>query len=400
MLVAFDEIFGITNDDVCFQFENIMYTSKDKEATVKIIDFGLASRYDPSKGPLSKQVGTFDTMAPEVFGGNYTTLADLWSAGVVAYELISGRKPFAAMSQLAVIAKIGSGKYSVDDKYWKSKSAQSKNFVQSLLERNVDKRATASKALEHKWLQILPHGNAPVDTDSYRDALENQVILYGKSPQLKKIGLLLIAHKAFPQELVQLQTRFAKFDVENTGVISLEEFQTALREETNNNQHEFSDEQIQALFESMDIYKNGEVCYTEFVAAVLEMYGHVSEERIADAFDRLDATKTGYISVTDLRVVLGKDFSEEVADDIIAEVDYKQDGKGKFLTKQTQIGLLRVGLAFHMEHHSRLILQKWQKPLLTISCSMFPNLVSYEEFLKAFRSNGSKLGSKVIERSE
>jgi calcium-dependent protein kinase len=34
--------------------------------------------------------------------------------------------------------------------------------------------------------------------------------------------------------------------------------------------------------------------YTEFLAATIEAQGYIAEERVAEAFDRLDADETGY----------------------------------------------------------------------------------------------------------
>merc|ERR550514_53642 len=53
------------------------------------------------------QCGTPMYMAPEVFEGKeYTNLADLWSVGVSAYELLFGKFPFNAMSQPLLLADI------------------------------------------------------------------------------------------------------------------------------------------------------------------------------------------------------------------------------------------------------------------------------------------------------
>lgn len=38
--------------------------------------------------------GCLPYMAPEVFEGNYGTKADVWSVGVIIYQLITGRLPF------------------------------------------------------------------------------------------------------------------------------------------------------------------------------------------------------------------------------------------------------------------------------------------------------------------
>jgi calcium-dependent protein kinase len=55
------------------KFENIMFESSNpNDWSVKLIDFGLASKY--SKGKVKKErVGTPYTMAPEVIQGSYTS---------------------------------------------------------------------------------------------------------------------------------------------------------------------------------------------------------------------------------------------------------------------------------------------------------------------------------------
>lgn len=43
---------------------------------------------------LSELAGTLEYMAPEVLQRNYCQQADIWSTGVVLYELIAGRTPY------------------------------------------------------------------------------------------------------------------------------------------------------------------------------------------------------------------------------------------------------------------------------------------------------------------
>ena len=63
----------------------------------------------------------------------------------------------------------------------------------------------------------------------------------------------------------------------------------------------------------------GRIRYTEFIAATIEAHGLISEERLAEAFDRLDGDDSGFISAENLTEILGDEISLEEIDEIIAE---------------------------------------------------------------------------------
>lgn len=75
------------------KFENILFVNESRTSEVKLIDFGLSSVYG-DHAQLTEGVGTIYTMAPEVLKGNYSSSADLWSIGVIAYMLLSSQMPF------------------------------------------------------------------------------------------------------------------------------------------------------------------------------------------------------------------------------------------------------------------------------------------------------------------
>jgi hypothetical protein len=67
--------------------------------------------------------------------------------------------------------------------------------------------------------------------------------------------------------------------------------------------------------------------YTEFIAATIEAQGAISEERLAEAFDRLDSNDSGYIEAENLVEMLGNDFPREEIEAIIKESDLTQDNR-------------------------------------------------------------------------
>ena len=69
--------------------------SKDQNnLEIKVTDFGFSCFYDPDLG-LEIQLGTALYMAPEIIKAQkYNEKADIWSIGVIAYMLLTGRVPY------------------------------------------------------------------------------------------------------------------------------------------------------------------------------------------------------------------------------------------------------------------------------------------------------------------
>jgi serine/threonine-protein kinase len=101
---------GIIHRDV--KPANVLMTM---DGTAKVADFGIAKAVADDDGSLSRLdlttagqiIGTVGYMAPERLAGQPATVqSDLYSVGVVIYEALTGERPFAASTPIAVIRAV------------------------------------------------------------------------------------------------------------------------------------------------------------------------------------------------------------------------------------------------------------------------------------------------------
>jgi len=81
----------------------------DEDRTVRLMDFGLAKYIadDAAVTADGRLVGTFRYMAPEqILGENLDARTDLYSLGVILYELLSGRPPYEARTPYELWQKV------------------------------------------------------------------------------------------------------------------------------------------------------------------------------------------------------------------------------------------------------------------------------------------------------
>lgn len=132
--------------------ENVLCISRTGNR-IKLIDFGLARKYDP-KRKLKILFGTPEFVAPEVVCFetiSYTT--DMWSVGVICYVLLSGLSPFMGDNDMETMANVTRSEWDFEDESFDTISDDAKDFIEKLLVKDRLKRLNATKALQHPWLR-------------------------------------------------------------------------------------------------------------------------------------------------------------------------------------------------------------------------------------------------------
>ena len=116
---------------------------------IKICDFGFARAID-NKTMITSIKGTPLYMAPELLKEYpYNKKADLWSLGVILYELYVGQPPFYTNNFQTLLHKIAKEEIRYPD----SMSSDFKDFLKGLLVKNPKDRWDWPKILQHPFLK-------------------------------------------------------------------------------------------------------------------------------------------------------------------------------------------------------------------------------------------------------
>ncbi|KAF7456632.1 calcium-dependent protein kinase CDPK2B [Cryptosporidium felis] len=323
---------GISHRDI--KPENFLF-STNRGFEIRLVDFGLSKEfYKLNNGEyygMTTKAGTPYFVAPEVLNSSneaYGPKCDVWSAGVLMHLLIMGVVPFPGANDAETISQVLNKQLFFEDPDYCHLSPLARDFLSKLLNRNVEERLDAKLALKHPWIsqhsgtifrinnygefeiQRLQSKNSPVflsDQDLSQKSIFKSLRRYYVSPLLKKIALTVIARYCPDKWIENLRKIFYELDTRQIGRIKLCDLRVVTQRLAAQQELRVPQHHIDLLLDAVDSDGNGEIDYTEFVAAVISPSLSCRKDVLIMAFKMLDQDEDGLISTKDVRKLVSSE---------------------------------------------------------------------------------------------
>uniref|UniRef100_A0A7S1W8M6 non-specific serine/threonine protein kinase n=1 Tax=Alexandrium catenella TaxID=2925 RepID=A0A7S1W8M6_ALECA len=287
-----------------------------------IIDLGIAELFSARLGRRARctvVAGTPTHMAPEVWRGNFGPVADVWSLGVVMFELLGGEIPFLCSSLNSCQEWIRLHRQGPNWSLLSHTSAQARAFCQRMLSCDERMRPTAQQCLGHSWFkaeteastEVAPEASdmaaaEPAENEASRGdeellgRLKGDLEAYQGRSKFEKAVLLQVASEAHMSQVGRLADVFNRFDGDQSGTLSAPEFVGALRD--------LGVEQTDAesYAACLDVNANGRIEYTEFYAACIGLLYESLRGVLWQSFCVIDVDGNGVLTREEILAVVSR----------------------------------------------------------------------------------------------
>jgi serine/threonine protein kinase len=165
--LAFAHAHGIIHRDI--KPANVMV---DKRGKAKLTDFGIAAALDEASITSTGQViGTPEYMSPEqACGTKLDGRSDLYSVGIMLYEMLTGKTPYADASKTSILGKLAFDQQELSLPFPSDVPSMLQGVVRDLLRRQPDDRIPDADTLAtqlHEILYTLPASSSvPMSAES------------------------------------------------------------------------------------------------------------------------------------------------------------------------------------------------------------------------------------------
>jgi len=325
---------------------NIMLDYVDDLTSITLIDFDTAFRqsYEGEKIHTKRRAQSATLLdlvylAPEVIQDepSYDGKSDVWSCGIVLYQLLSNTLPFVKpgleTQEELVKAILSNQCVSFPQEHWEGISEEAKEYIEFLLTYDTWDRPTAALAVSKSWLYGARAKLSQVfddpETSGAARVLHNLRKFNAADTKMKEAVCSFIAtHLLTNEEIRTVDRLFQALDTQRDGKIRRYELKHAYYQVYNKF---ITESELDRIMKRIDLDGKNEIYYSEFSMAAVNKKDLLSKDRLQKAFKLFDVQGNGHITYDELRDAFRYvDLDMNYLNKLIKRVDIDGDGAVNF----------------------------------------------------------------------
>jgi len=300
--------------------ENVLFSHKRNYSTLKLIDFGLATFSNQD----NKSVGTPFYMSPEMIDGNSYPSSDMWSVGVIVYQMLTGKLPFESTENESLYDKIKKSDYNREYLEDIECSEEILDFIDKTLQKDVNSRLSTLEGLNHPWIQKFC--SKSIDPSLINNETIDILLEFSRKSILQKEIYYFIAKVSNESEndITKSKNFFNQLDANNLGSLTYDE----IKEGFDANGIEIEEDILKEIFNGLDFHGVGKINYSEFLSAMVSSKKFDKEEKLTSVFNLLKENEQNrnyitYESLSNAIKALNLAINEEEIKKCFKEMDDK-----------------------------------------------------------------------------
>lgn len=285
---------GIVHCNICP--ENVLLSTEDDEAIIKIIGFNFSKKVG-SRNDLDLSVLNSNFICPEMHKGEFSCKSDVWSAGILLYQLLTARVALIQDGFFNPGAKSIYESIDFTNMGFTILPQQAQDLIKSMLMLDPNQRPSFEELLQHPWLQNV-HEKVGIPYN-----LVKKISCFKIHSHLGRCILSLLSEKLMnSKNSFTLVQYFRSFDKNNDGKVSREEILEAFEQVGVDSLTE-----IDLIMENLDYDSSGFIDFSELILALTDWKEQLKKKSIMRVF----ITKEGKIELNYLLEQIPQPIAEE-----------------------------------------------------------------------------------------
>ena len=180
--------------------------------------------------------------------------------------------------------------------------------------------------MSHPWIQNIDNQKINFIAIETLNEIVTNLYKYRAVQILQQASIAFIVHNLISREMTkELRKCFILFDANGDGRLDKDELINGLKMAETRDDLE---REVDRVMKIIDVDGNGFIEYEEFLRASLDKNKILTPENVKIVFQLFDINKTGSISPSELKKVMGQNanIDEDVWNKIIRDIDLNKDG--------------------------------------------------------------------------